>query len=72
MSYTYDDCIFHPGHIFFSADEVSASTLPSPRPLPGARATQLVAVTQRSGAGTALGRRRLLPPSFLALSHLCR
>jgi hypothetical protein len=24
VSYTYDDCIFHPGHIFFSADEARA------------------------------------------------
>jgi hypothetical protein len=28
VSYTYDDCIFHPGHIFFSADEARARTLP--------------------------------------------
>jgi len=30
VSYTYDDCIFHPGHIFFSADEARAADATRP------------------------------------------
>ena len=30
VSYTYDDCIFHPGHIFFSADEARTAARHSP------------------------------------------
>jgi hypothetical protein len=29
VSYTYDDCIFHPGHIYFSADEARARGCPA-------------------------------------------
>jgi hypothetical protein len=40
VSYTYDDCIFHPGHIFFSADEARPPA-PQSRPLGAAAAAPL-------------------------------
>jgi len=47
VSYTYDDCIFHPGHIFFSADEARPSC--AAKPLVGRR-------SRRASAASAAAR----------------
>lgn len=64
ITYTYDDVIFHPGHIHFAAHEVPVQSLPiagSPWPAPSTQALHVAGVsgnTVNTGDSTGISSRQ--------------